>query len=784
MNQCLSCNRPCVATAVFCDSCRASLLNRQQVRDKSTQVLPPATQSEYAEIVEQIKVNHKPHLFTKEDLPPKNQPKMYRSFQKSALPTGSQDAGASQLVPANSPELEKAEEDHSESDVDLMQGVDPLLTMHLPNSTSAAHSDEEDIQPIHSVGKKPTTVPLPVFYRYVRSRPLRIAFITLVVAIVLALIVDAVLITFIIQRDNVKVPSSPMLAVTPNVAHPGQTVLLQISHFSAFTHVLLTRDIQGVLQTDTGSPLIALGATGSASVHILVDNSWGAGPRTIEGEDIITHYTTSTTIQVVGAGPVVHAHLALNATSLDMGADLQGANTIQQFVLRNSGGSLISWAASSNQPWLMETPAQGVFSDSQSVAIAVTRANLKPGNYNGSLTIASSTNTPAIVRVKMTVLPLPAHPGAVLQVTPPVLSFTSTDGGRDPAEQLLTISNPGSQPLSWSNAGSTPMGPGNAGMPFKPKGTWLSTAPTSGMVAPGSTALVHVTVHSQELLGGVYGAILTFASAGGVLNNPQHVAVSLTVQPRLPLYPTPGAQSTNPATPVPGTSTSTSSSPGEPILAMSTPNLAFTYTQGQNNPGSQKVTLANMGSSAFSWQASAPSSASSWLSVGPNSGKVAAAQSAQIEVSVNAAQLTPGKYDAQVQVYAADSSGRQLQNSPQTLTVTLFVSAPCSLQVSPSNLAFTVSLLQPGSASQNITLKETGNCVQPVSWSAQTDRGWLILSNTNGTDNGSITIHANAQGMLPGTYSAQITLSASDSNKVSIQVNPQTISVTLQVNAT
>ncbi|HLZ80140.1 MAG TPA: hypothetical protein VKP04_00790, partial [Ktedonobacteraceae bacterium] len=120
----------------------------------------------------------------------------------------------------------------------------------------------------------------------------------------------------------------------------------------------------------------------------------------------------------------------------------------------------------------------------------------------------------------------------------------------------------------------------------------------------------------------------------------------------------------------------------------------------------------------------------------------------------------------------------------QILTVTLFVSAPCSLQVTPSNLAFTVSLLQPDSADQNMTLKEAGNCVRPVSWSAQADRGWLILSNSNGTDNGSMTVHANAQGMVPGTYSAQITLSASDSNQISVQVNPQTIQVTLKVNAT
>ncbi|HLZ80027.1 MAG TPA: hypothetical protein VKP04_00200, partial [Ktedonobacteraceae bacterium] len=323
MNQCLSCNKPCAATAVFCDNCRAALLNRQQERGKFTQVFPPGVQAQ----VEQIQINYKPHPSSQEDLPSKKQPKMYRPFQRSTILASSQDAN--RLVPAISPELEKAEEDHSESD-DSMQQSDPLMTRHLPTSASAAQSDEEELQPVHSAGKKPTTVPLPIFQRYVRSRPLRMAFITLVVAIVLALIVDAMLITFIIHRDTVHVPTS-----------------------------------------------------------------------------------------------------------------------------------------------------------------------------------------------------------------------------------------------------------------------------------------------------------------GGVLNTPHHVAVSLTVQPRLPLHPTPGAQSTSPTPPAPGTSTSTALSPGEPILDMATSNLTFTYTQGQGNPGSQEATLANMGGSAFSWQASVSSSASAWLSLDSNAGTVAAAQSVQVGVSVN-----------------------------------------------------------------------------------------------------------------------------------------------------
>ena len=264
---------------------------------------------------------------------------------------------------------------------------------------------------------------------------------------------------------------------------------------------------------------------------------------------------------------------------------------------------------------------------------------------------------------------------------------------------------------------------------------------------------------------------------------PTSPMLTVTEQSGLSLSPTSGTYSTVLTSPAPGTSTPTAPAPGAavPVMDISTSKLNFTYTPGQANPANQEVTVANTGGSAFSWQANVPSSASSWLSMSPVSGTIAAAQSAQIEVSVTPTQLTPETYSAQVAVSATDSSGKQVQNSPQSLTVTLAVFAACSLQAAPTHLTFTASLLQPDPAGQNITLKETGNCAQQVTWSATGNQSWLTLSNASGTGSSSITVHVNAQGMLPGTYSARITLSASD--RTTIQVSPQTIPVTLTVNA-
>ena len=124
----------------------------------------------------------------------------------------------------------------------------------------------------------------------------------------------------------------------PSAVYPGQVVLLRMSNFSTSTHVFLSHDIQEPVRTDVGSSLIQVGPNGDADLHILVEDTWGPGPHIIEGEDVTTHYTASTTIQVMGAGPVQSPHLLVNQSSLNMGADLQGANTIQSLLLHNAGG--------------------------------------------------------------------------------------------------------------------------------------------------------------------------------------------------------------------------------------------------------------------------------------------------------------------------------------------------------------------------------------------------------------------------------------------------------------
>ncbi|GAC1657442.1 MAG: hypothetical protein NVS4B7_02940 [Ktedonobacteraceae bacterium] len=696
-------------------------------------------------------------------------------------------------MPATWSELEHT--DSENGDDSFLWKVDPLLERQLPTKARVSQHKGQDISASGSTVTKTATGTLPTSQQHSATKRLRLAFIALAGIVLLAVIFDTILISLgSTRQDANKTTPSPILSVIPNTAHQGQTVLLHLSSFAKTTHVFLTHDIQEMVKTDASSPLIALDATGSADVHVLIENTWSIGPHTIEAEDVTTHYTTSATLQVSGNGSIARTHLVTDQNTLDMGADLQGANTIKPFELRNTGGGSVSWTIYSDQPWLRVTPTQGVFSASQQIFVAVTRTNLQPAtSYRGTLTIVSNAYTAIPVYVQMAVLPLPANAGAVIEVTPPALAFTATDGGLDPTAQVLTISNPGKQPLSWSNAGATPINSSLQDVPWQSNINWLNTEPTSGIVAPGSTAQLQVVAHSQNLLQGVYSDMMVF-TATNALNSPQHIAVSLTVQPRLSSAPTPVVQPTSSASPGAGetatvattatvTGVATTPPPGSPIMDIMGSNPTFMYTQGQSNPASQSVNIANTGGSAFSWQATLPSV--SWLHVTPISGSVPVTQSSQIVVSVQATQLVPGNYSAQISVSATDSSGVQLQSSPQLVSVKLTIFAPCSLQMTPSSLFYSASLLNPNPPAQPLSIKETGNCARPVLWTATVDQSWLSLSSTSGSNNSSITVYASAQGIvLVGKYTAHIRLSAMDSSRASIQNSPQIVSVTLNVSAT
>src|SRR5437667_7280704 len=215
--------------------------------------------------------------------------------------------------------------------------------------------------------------------------------------------------------------------------------------------IVQTHEIQEPIVIN-GSSSIATDTLGSAIFPLVIDTTWGPGFHLIVAEDVSSRSTASANLQITGEGPTPPAHLLIDTTPLDMGADIVGTNTIRSFTLANSGGGSISWSANSDASWLLVAPSQGIFSQQEVISLAVQRLGLKPGDYHSSITISSNVSPPQHIEVDMSVKPLPPNAGPVLAVSPALLSFTATDGQPNSSQQTLTISNPGSHTLNWSLA--------------------------------------------------------------------------------------------------------------------------------------------------------------------------------------------------------------------------------------------------------------------------------------------------------------------------------------------
>src|SRR6266480_4190522 len=699
--------------------------------------------------------------------------------------------------------------DSDESEDDTWSNrTDPLMARHFPNSAEIARIEEDDWR--RAVAEGLVTLPLtPQLVKRAKHPRMHMTFVVLVILAIIAFVTDGALISvaFLHPRHSVNVSNGPpSLTLSSNVARIGQTVMLHIHHFSSFTHVYLTHDIQESVQLTGGSALIKIDSNGSADVNMLVDATWTPGYHTIEAEDISTRYTASATLQIIGAGPTRPSHLLIDTTSLDFGADYLGANTIQSLTLHNSGGGSISWAANSDQPWLLLSPPQGMFSASQTIAVAVERANLKPGDYKGTITFTSNIGEAQWVHVTMTVRPLPANPGPVLEVIPPVLSFTALDGEADPPAQVLTVSNPGTQPLDWSITANNALPVASQSLlpiMFDASSNWLSTDVSSGVVVPRSSSLLHLIVHSRALLPGVYTNVLSISAGHGVYNSPQTISVSLTILPRCGLTLSAGSMSftavlgqSNPSYQSLSLSANSSCSGTVNWKALSAANwlsltplsLNFSTTQGLPNPPGQVVTITNTGKSQLSWHTTV-NIMTSWLAASPTGGSIAPGQTGQVTISIYTANLTPNTYVGQVVFVGADSNGAPAAGSPQTITVNLLVLPPCTLQPpSLSSLAFSATQGSSNPGPQSVSITGTGNCAWPLSWhtTLTNPASWLALAPASGSLVASgqsvpITVSVNTAGLNAGTYSTRVLLSATDGSNTAAQGSPRFFTVTLTV---
>ena len=455
----------------------------------------------------------------------------------------------------------------------------------------------------------------------------------------------------------------------------------------------------------------------------------------------------------VNAGPVLAVTPALLSFTA---ADGQPNPSPEMLTISNPGSQSLNWSLNpvSLNPvpipacnWLSVSPLSGSVDPgaSRTLLVNVQSQCLLPGTYSGTFTFTAAGALDSTQSVTVSVVVQP-HCGLVTSTG--FLAFTVVAGQTTLANQSFSLNGTSScagTPLSWKAASTA---------------SWLLITPGNGQVQGTSSSVVTASVNAARLSPQQkpYYAYLTFNFGQNSLT----LLAQLTVQ---------------------------AAPPSSPIMSASPLSLSFINIEGQPDPTGQVVSISNTGRSPLSWHGTASPFAPIWLNATPLGGNVPPGQSEQVTVKVNTSQLTPGNYVGQVTLNGMDAKGNAAPGSPLMIVVTLTIQPPCTLSP-PSSSALSFSAVQGASASlasQAVLVTGTGSCVWPLTWktSVSPAASWLTLT-AAGTiaDNGqsgSIGVTANTTGLKAGTYSTAVTISASDSNNVTVQGGTQTFTVTLTV---
>ncbi len=181
--------------------------------------------------------------------------------------------------------------------------------------------------------------------------------------------------------------------------------------------------------------------------------------------------------------------------------------------------------------------------------------------------------------------------------------------------------------------------------------------------------------------------------------------------------------------------------------------MNFVTQSGGSAPPAQTFQILNPGSGSMQWSISTKVlSGSSWLSVSPNSGKLAEPLAGRIadqeHVSVNPQGLAGGVYYGSVIVASSGAF-----NGPQMITVVFSVGPQGT---NPPELATPNGVVLTGSGSQTVTLTNPGGNSVTFSSAAITDDGqnWLTVSPSSGTiaagATNAITLSASSSGLSSG----------------------------------
>lgn len=389
----------------------------------------------------------------------------------------------------------------------------------------------------------------------------------------------------------------------------------------------------------------------------------------------------------------------------------------------NMGGGTLYWTAASNASWLTVSPTSGTSNwEIWPITVRVNPAGLARGTHNAAITITGkdANNNPA--PNSPTVIPVTLKIGIpIISFSLPSISFNVTAGSGD-SQQRLTVNNTGVGTLNWTATSDQP--------------SWLTISPSSGSIPSGGSQDTIVTTKVSALAPGTYTGNLTFSAPGAT-----SVVIPVTVVVQAP-----------------------------PMISLNPASLTFSGILGASIPP-QTTTISNSGGGTMNWTAG--SSNTQWLTVSPASGSLTGGASIPLNVSVNASYLGVGTYAGAITITAPGASG-----SPATLPVTISITRPPAVSVTPTSLSFagTAGSVLPGQA---LTVSNTGG--GNFTWTASASAPWVTVNPASGTVSTTpttLTVSVDTSALAPGTSNASITIAAAGA-----QGSPVTVPVTVKIGA-
>ncbi|MCC6537200.1 MAG: hypothetical protein IT162_06595, partial [Bryobacterales bacterium] len=422
----------------------------------------------------------------------------------------------------------------------------------------------------------------------------------------------------------------------------------------------------------------------------------------------------------VAAAPVT-PQLAPSPAALAFEAQAGGAVPAPRPVnVASTTSAVLSFTATSNQPWLAVTPNGG--STPGTLSVSVNTTGLAAGTYSGSVTLTPPLpSAPFVIPVTLTVTSPPVTPQ--LTPAPASLTFEAQSGGAPPAPRSLTLTSSTGAALAFSASGNQP---------------WLAVTPATAST-PGA---ISVSVNQAGLAAGVYGGAVTLTPPSP--SSPITIPVTFTV----------------------------TAAPVTPQLTALPAGLTFDAQAGGNATQAQTVSLSSSTGAALTYTV-APNAA--WLLVSAATGSTPGT----IHISVNPSTLAAGQYSGSVtltppapstplvipvsvRVTAPPAGGGGGGTTPQ-------------LSVSPASMAFTAQGGTP-SVQTRVLGVSLANANAAISYSAAVNVPWLSLSLASGFTPGSITVTASSAGLSPGVYNGVVTLSST--SPVPVVSVPVTLTVT------